>query len=107
MIDLDEIAREIDRLKTEQTTYKNCERLAVLTTVLSYFAPKSDQENAYSERSVNTSLNLKMSPTGTEFSNLAYSTDLDKLIGVLDEHMSAIKLVYPKEYALIIRKLEE
>ena len=104
MIDLDEVRAEIDRLKKEETSYRNCEKIAVLASVLSFFDSKSQEAvgvGKYSSRS--EALNFE----GSEFIVSARQAEYDKLLSVMDEHMESIKLVYPKEYALIIRKLSE
>lgn len=85
-----EIQEEIERLENEETNYSNCTKLAVLYTV---------REN-YRQ--------LPSSSYGSSEFLLACSTcPIDKILSVIDEHMECIKLLYPKEYALIIRKIKE
>lgn len=40
-----------------------------------------------------------------EFVEAASAAPFGGLMEVLDEHMSAIKLAYPKEYELVMRKI--
>ena len=44
-------------------------------------------------------------PPQSEFVEAASAAPFGALMDILDEHMSAIKLVYPKEYELVMRKI--
>jgi hypothetical protein len=43
----------------------------------------------------------------SEFMNVCSQKDIYAVLGVLNEHMEAIKLLYPKEYDSIIEKIKE
>ena len=43
----------------------------------------------------------------SDFVVAASSVPFGGLMQVLDEHMNAIKLVYPKEYELVMRKISD
>lgn len=42
----------------------------------------------------------------SEFTRVSLSISREKLISVMNEHMEAIKLLYPKEYNIVIDKLK-
>lgn len=43
----------------------------------------------------------------SEFMSICSHKDIEKVLGVLDEHMQAIQLLYPKEYNSIVEKIKE
>ena len=43
----------------------------------------------------------------SEFMNVCSQKEIETVLEVLDEHMEAIKLLYPKEYDSIIEKIKE
>ena len=94
MIDLDEINAEIMRLEYGNTTYSNCEKLSVLYAVRNGL--QAVQEPGYSTAS---------EPPGSEFVQ-AFQNAGAGAIYILDEHMQAVNLLYPKEYQKIIMLLK-
>lgn len=44
---------------------------------------------------------------GSEFVRAARKAGMPRLLAVLDEHMDCVRALYPKEYAAIMRRLEE
>ena len=95
MIDLEEINREITRLEHADTTYANCERLSVLYSVRDKLSPEEPAEQ-YSFASVPTS----------DFISAFNGAPIDAALKLIDEHMEFIRMLYPKEYDSIIRKLQ-
>ena len=83
-----EIAEEINRLEQEETTYNNCMKLAVLYTILDHDKP----EHSYS---------------GSEFLLAVSNAPIDGVLEILDNHMDCIKLLYPKEYTSILKKIKD
>lgn len=93
VLDYNEINREIDKLENGNTTYSNIEKLAMLYTV------RDKQDNSYS---------YAPAPfvSSSEFITVASKKPIEGVLNVLDEHMDAIKALYPKEYDVIIKKIE-
>ena len=91
MIDLETIEREINSLEARgDTTYSVCERLSWLYVVRDHIAPKD----------------TKTQPLrGSEFLELASNVNYPDLMKILDDHMSAIRIVYEKEYDNVIAKI--
>ena len=88
---LEEIYREIDRLEHDDTNYQNCTKLAVLYCIADHNKPQRQAQSFGS----------------SEFLLAVSRASLDDVLLILDEHMEAIKLLYPKEYAQIIRRIKE
>lgn len=99
MLDLDDINQTIAELEVGKTTFQNCEKLAALLTVRNHLMQKDGAEPlpAYSMASAPAS----------EFLEAFTSAPVETALSVLDEHMNAIKVVAPREYAAVLRKLAE
>lgn len=91
MLDLSIIEDEIAALEEEGSTdYETCERLACLYTVRDHIKAKSDASKS----------------VASEFLALAVGVPVQDLMKVIDEHMEAMKVVYPSEYAAIVSKIK-
>ena len=108
-MDIDEINTHIHKLKCGSTDWQSVEKLAALCTV------RDELEEAHAPEAQTQAL-----PTATyaaaystaaepksDFVAAASSVPFGGLMQVLDEHMKAIKLVYPKEYELVMRKISD
>ena len=92
MISLEDIEREISELEARETSYKQCERLSVLYTVRDHLLPmKADETTAQL--------------SGSEFLEACSSVSYPALMRILDEHMSALAIVQPREYASVIERV--
>lgn len=92
-----EIKSEISRLEKEDTTYSNCSKLAVLYNVIE----RLDQDKPEPVRTP------QYSYAESEFLSVVAQAPIDEVMQIMNEHMEAIQLLYPKEYASIIRKIKE
>lgn len=91
MIDVGVIEDEIAAIEAEdETTYETCERLACLYIVRDHLKAKSDAGKS----------------EASEFLALAVGVPIQDLMKVIDEHMEAMKIVYPSEYAAIVSKIK-
>lgn len=90
MIDASIIDDEIDALEQEQTTYETCEKLACLYTVRRELKERKAEEKA-----------LKSS----DFLAASVGAPIADLMKVLDEHMEAIRALYPAEYDAVVSKI--
>ena len=99
MLNYDEIREEIARLEHSPTTYANVEKLAMLYQVINN-APD------HSERSAPIQ-NYSYAPDSgsSEFVQTFKKAPIDDALKVIDEHMSAIAVLYPREYDAVLRKL--
>lgn len=93
MISLETIEREIRELESKRdTSYAVCERLAWLYIVRDHLADDMPKDRT-----------ARMG--GTEFLEACSSVGVVDLMSILDEHMSAIRVVYPKEYESVLAKI--
>ena len=93
MIDLNAVNDEIKRLEEDDLTYRIAEKLAVLYTI------RREGDTGTTARSVDEN--------PTEFEMIANSISKSKLIDALNEHVEAVRIMYPKEYELIMEKIRK
>lgn len=100
-MDMAEIEREIRKVEADRTSWNNCERLAVLYTVRDHQPEPRPVEYSYAPAA-------SVEHYGdSEFLNAVEGVELMPLFRILDEHMSAVAVVFPKEYAAVLRKIRE
>lgn len=97
MVSLEKIEREIDELLTKDTTYAVCERLCWLYTV------RNNLRGAYASEDEGKALTGQYS--GSEFMSASSQVPIDDVLGVLDEHMAALKVVQPREYEAVMNRI--
>ena len=106
-MDIDEINEHIRKLKCEETSWQSVNKLAALCTVrdelAEAYAPET-QTQALPPATYAAAYSTATDPQ-SDFVAAASSVPFSGLMQVLDEHMKAIKLVYPKEYELVMRKI--
>lgn len=91
MIDQDVIDDEIAALEEEgETTYEVCEKLACLYTVRNEIRTRKVKED----------------PSSSEFLAASVGVPIPDLMRILDEHMDAIKALYPTEYDQLVGKIK-
>lgn len=94
MISLDTIEREIRELEARgETTYAQCERLSWLYTVRDHLLPERDEERRTQRLG------------GSEFLEACSNVSYPALMQIIDEHMSAIKVVYENEYERVLQAI--
>lgn len=92
MIDLETIEREINELEARgDTTYSLCERLSWLYTCRDHLRP------------VKGGVTQELS--GSEFLDACSGVGYPNLMKVLDEHMTAMQAVFPREYESVMAKI--
>lgn len=91
MIDLRVIEDEIESIEQEEdTTYEACERLSQLYIVRDFLAKKKARDEG---------------PT-SDFLLACVGVPTQDLMRVLNEHMEAIRIVYPAEYEAVVSKIK-
>lgn len=114
MIDLNEINETIDKLKREGTTIQAAERLAMLYIARDHMlredAP-ADMAQGYARAASPTPIKgtpIQLSDRATsEFIAACEGVMIEDVLDVMDRHMEAIAVLYPKEYEAILRQLDE
>lgn len=93
----EELLEAIKEIQTKEPSYSNCEKLATFYTLLRYLY---SEEQGYSNDAFPAS-------DGSEFRKAITGKDIGKVVDVLDEHMEVVKVLFPKEYKEVIRRIEE
>ena len=91
-MDISEINNEIKDLESADTNWGNVQRLALLYTVRDQLPAVTSTQGAEVE-------------VVNEFTDACCGVCIRDLIQILDEHMKAIKAIYPKEYKSLIGKI--
>ena len=86
-----------------------CIKLAAFYTILNNLYPEQKEEAVDAGYSTMPSYDsyLPQINTGSEFMDVCSQKEITAVLEVLNEHMDAIKLLYPKEYDSIIEKIRE
>ncbi len=108
-MDIDEINDHIHKLKCGSTDWQSVEKLAALCTVRNELEEKQQlapetQSLALPPAAYPAAYSTAAEPQ-SDFVEAASAVPFNGLMQVLDEHMNAIKLVYPKEYELVMKKI--
>ena len=107
-MDIVEINEHIRKLKCEETNWQSVEKLAALCTVRNELSEAESRESSPAPQADpvrHTEYSTRPQEPQSEFVEAASAVPFGGLMQVLDEHMKAIKLVYPKEYELVMRKI--
>lgn len=84
-----------------------CIKLAAYYTILNNLYPKEEpMEVGYSTMPSYNDY-LPQITGQSEFMDICSQKDIMAVLGILDEHMEAIKLLYPKEYDSIIDRIKD
>lgn len=95
MVSLEVIEREISELESRRdTTYATCERLAWLYVCRDHLRP--EQADMRTQRL-----------HGSEFLELCSGVSYPALMQVLDEHLEAIRVLYPKSYDSLLDRIRQ
>ena len=108
-MDIDEINTHIHKLKCGSTDWQSVEKLAALCTVRDELEEKQapeTQTQSLPPTDYRAAYSTAAEPQ-SEFVEMASAAPFGGLMEVLDEHMNAIKLAYPKEYELVMRKISD
>ena len=107
-MDIVEINEHIRKLKCEETNWQSVEKLAALCAVRNELSEAESQENSPApqpERVRQMEYSTRPQEPQSEFVEAASAVPFSGLMEVLDRHMSAIKIAYPKEYELVMKKI--
>lgn len=102
MLDMDEIEEQIARREMGDTSWANCQALAILYTILDHHgkATEVQKASAPAEREKTGALGE------SEFLQAASGVDVEELMSIIDKHMEALKIVFPGEYESVISRIK-
>lgn len=101
-----DLLETIEECRTmRKPTASACQLMAACYTILDHLLPESSRPPAPVQM-------YSMSPEpvetgGSEFVRAARKAGMTRLLVVLDEHMDCVRALYPKEYAAIMRRLQD
>lgn len=107
-MDIVEINEHIRKLKCEETNWQSVEKLAALCTVRNELSEAENPENSPApqlEPVRQIEYSTRPQEPQSEFVEAASAVPFSGLMEVLDRHMDAIKIAYPKEYELVMKKI--
>lgn len=107
-MDIVEINERIRKLKCEETNWQSVEKLAALCTVRNELSKTESRENSPApqpELVRQIEYSTRPQEPQSEFVEAASAVPFSGLMEVLDRHMNAIKIAYPKEYELVMKKI--
>lgn len=113
MIDLREIRETIDEIKRNGTTVGQAERLALLYIAQDHM--EREEAERQNPENVERGYSLAAAPAPqvvsiehrSDFLSACDGARIEDVLNVLDEHMEAIRVLYPKEYDALVQRLEE
>ena len=94
MLSIEEVERTILELEKRDTTYATCERLAWLYIVHDHLTQRIVQEKARAAEM-----------NGSPFLAACSGADIEEILRVVNDHMDAVRVIYPKEYEAVIKKI--
>ena len=99
-MDLREIEEEIIKLEKSDTNYSNVQRLSYLYTVRDHMTDD--------KRPVLAAKTAEIMPCcDGEFGQCVAGAEISAFMEVMNEHMSLIKMLHPKEYNAVIKRIQD
>ncbi len=90
---------------TRNPNASTCIKLAAFYTILNNLYPKEEDIQPISDIPENRS-KIPLIQSESEFMDICSQKDIKSVLGVLNEHFEAIKLLYPKEYDSVLEKIK-
>lgn len=99
MIDLETLEREISEIEARQPSYKSCERLAWL-----YIVRDHVRDSMYPPEGRTA---IESSGGRSDFLEAANGKPYEDVLGIIDEHLETIRLLYPKTYDGVLERIRQ
>lgn len=90
----------------KRPTASTCQLMASCYTILDHLFPESSRSADIAPVQLYSMAPEPVETGGSEFVQAARAAGMTRLLGVMDEHMDCIRILYPKEYETIMRRLE-
>lgn len=88
-------------------TASACQLMAACYTILDHLLLESSRPANPAPVQMYSMAPEPIDTGGSEFVQAARKAGISRLLDVLDEHMDCVRALYPKEYAAIMRRLED
>lgn len=110
MIDLQEIRETIDEIKRHGTTIGQAEKLALLYIAAEHMEReeaerRTRREDAQGYAQAAAPQNVVSVERRSDFLAACDGAPVADVLEVINEHMEAIRVLYPKEYAVVVEKI--
>lgn len=90
----------------KRPTASTCQLMASCYTILDHLFPESSRSADIAPVQLYSMAPEPVETGGSEFVQAARAAGMTRLLDVMDEHMDCIRILYPKEYETIMRRLE-
>lgn len=90
----------------KRPTASTCQLMASCYTILDHLFPESSRSADIAPVQLYSMAPEPVETGGSEFVQAARAAGMARLLEVMDEHMDCIRVLYPKEYETIMRRLE-
>lgn len=88
-------------------TASTCQLMASCYTILDHLFPDNSRPADPAPVQMYSMSPEPVETGGSEFVQAGREAGMSRLLEVLDEHMTCIKTLYPKEYAAVMRRLKD
>jgi len=88
-------------------TASACQLMAACYTILDHLLPESSRSADITPTQMRSMSPEPVETGGSDFVKAARVAGMPRLLEALDEHIGCIRALYPKEYAAIMRRLED
>lgn len=110
-MDMKEIDWAISELEAGNTTFSNCEKLAILYAVRDHLGGNEPMQyntysRGYSQASAPVSIPLELYDNRSDFLIAASRKDTAAVMEIMDELMDNLEVVNPRVYESVLRKIE-
>ena len=103
-----DLLETIDECKAvRRPTASTCQLMASCYTILDHLFPDNSHSADLAPVQMYSMATEPVETGGSEFVQAGREAGMSRLLEVLDEHMTCIKTLYPKEYAAVMRRLKD
>lgn len=88
-------------------TASTCQLMASCYTILDHLFPDNSRSADPAPVQMYSMAPEPEETSGSEFVRAGREAGMSRLLEVLDEHMTCIKTLYPREYTAVIRRLKD
>lgn len=102
MVDVDEIEGQIARREMGDTSWANCQALAILYIVRDHLRGATPTRASEAPQASGEAIPAL---GDSEFLQAASGADVAALMAIIDDHMERVRAVFPREYEDVLRRV--